>query len=152
MCRHLIERKSKVMDKMIKKIQESQWKSDTWQDEDIPLDFGPNNSGEKEIGEKKRREERDEREASNSLYDLRRSVGRFSSGQELKIICSTKATRRYRKHEISQRIQLKSSGNQGFRVYEVSTGLPRATSTLQEVGLLLLWLYPNLRFVWLCLT
>ena len=26
------------MDKVIKEIQESQWESDTWQDEDIPLD------------------------------------------------------------------------------------------------------------------
>ena len=43
------------MDKVIKEIQESQWESDTWQDEGIPLDFGPNNSVEKEIGEKKKR-------------------------------------------------------------------------------------------------
>ena len=47
---------------------------------------------------------------------------------------------------------MKSSGNQGFRVYEVSTGLLRATSTLQEVGLLLLWLFSILRAVWLCLA
>ena len=48
MCHHLIGRKSKVMDKVIKEIQES----DTWQDEDIPLDFGPNKFG----GEKKKKE------------------------------------------------------------------------------------------------
>ena len=78
---------------------------------------------EKEIGEKKRKEkkgererrEKEEREASISLYDLRRLVGWFSSSQELKFICSTKAKRGYRKHEISSRIQVKSSGNQGFR-------------------------------------
>ena len=34
----------------------------------------------------------------------------------------------------------------------MSTGLPRATSTLQEVGLLLLWLFSTLRVVWLCLA
>ena len=51
MCHHLIGRKSKVMDKMIKEIQEIQWESDTWQDEDIPLDFGPNKFG----GEGKRK-------------------------------------------------------------------------------------------------
>ena len=34
----------------------------------------------------------------------------------------------------------------------MSTGFPRATSTLQEVGLLLLWLFSILRAVWLCLT
>ena len=32
----------------------------------------------------------------------------------------------------------------------MSTGLPRATSTLQEVGHLLLWLFSILRVVWLC--
>ena len=76
-----------------------------WQDEDIPLDFGPNKfDGEekKKGGRKKRkrkeRREKDERKTLTSLYDLRRSVGRFSSGQELKIICSTKATRGYQKH------------------------------------------------------
>ena len=34
----------------------------------------------------------------------------------------------------------------------MSTELPRATSTLQEVGLLLLWLIFTLRAVWLCLA
>ena len=74
MCHHLIGRKSKVMDKVIKKIQESQYESDTWQDEDIPLDFGPNNSVEKEIGEKKkeRREERKMREKLQLLSTIDR--------------------------------------------------------------------------------
>ena len=31
-------------------------------------------------------------------------------------------------------------------------GLPRATSTVQEVGLLLIWLFSILRVVWLCLA
>ena len=83
-----------------------------------------------EEGEKRKRREKEEREAPTSLYNLRRLVGQFSSSQELKIICSTKASCGYRKQEISSRIQVKSSGNQGFRVYELSTGLPRATSTL----------------------
>ena len=64
----------------------------------------------------RKRREKDEREAPTSLYDLRRSVGRFSSGQELKIICLTKAMPKYKKHEISPRIQVKSLGSQGFRV------------------------------------
>ena len=34
----------------------------------------------------------------------------------------------------------------------MSTGLPRATSTLQEVDLFLLWLFSTLRDVWLCLA
>ena len=34
----------------------------------------------------------------------------------------------------------------------MSTGLPRATSMLQEVGIFLLWLFSTLRAVWLCLT
>ena len=45
---------------------------------------------------------------------------------------------------------MKTLGNQGFQVQEVSTRLPRATSTLQDVGLLLLWLFSILRAVWLC--
>ena len=47
---------------------------------------------------------------------------------------------------------MKSLGNQGFWVWEMPTGLPRATSTLQEVGHLLLWLFSTLRAVWLCLA
>ena len=34
----------------------------------------------------------------------------------------------------------------------MSTGLPRATSTLQEVGLLILLLISTLRVVWLCIA
>ena len=47
---------------------------------------------------------------------------------------------------------MKSFGNQGFQVQEVSTGLPRETATLQEVSLLILWLFSILRAVWLCLA
>ena len=70
MCHHLIGRKSKVMDKVIKEIQESQWESDKWQDEDIPLDFGPNNSVEKEMGEEKEREKREHRKRREKLQFL----------------------------------------------------------------------------------
>ena len=34
----------------------------------------------------------------------------------------------------------------------MSIGLPRTTSTFQEVGLLLPWLFSILRVVWLCLA
>ena len=57
-----------------------------------------------------------EREASTSLYDLRSLVAWFSSGQERKFIYSTRATRGYRKHGISPRIQARSLENQRFRV------------------------------------
>ena len=92
-----------------------------WQDEASHLTLDQTNlrGGEEEReGKSNRKEirEKDEKEAPTSLYDLQRSVGRFSLGQELKIICLTKATRRYQKHEISSRIQVKSSENQGFRV------------------------------------
>ena len=58
------------MDKVIKEIQESLQESDTWQDEDIPLDFGPNNSVDKEIGGKKE-EEKKERGERSSNFSLR---------------------------------------------------------------------------------
>ena len=61
-----------------------------------------------------------EREAPTSLYDLRSSVARFSLGQELKSIYATKATRGYQKQRISSKIQVKSSGDRGFRVSETS--------------------------------
>ena len=79
-----------------------------WQDEASYLTLDETNSVGREKERKKERREKDERKSLTSLYDLRRSVGRFSSGQELKIICSMKATRGYRKHEISPMIQVKS--------------------------------------------
>ena len=59
----MIRWKSKVMDKLIKEIQESQCESDTWQDEDIPLDLLDQTGGK----EGKEREEAVEREALPSL-------------------------------------------------------------------------------------
>ena len=60
--------------------------------------------------------ERVETEALTSLYDLRSSVARFSSGQELKSIYATRATHEYRKQRISPKIHAKSSRDYGFRV------------------------------------
>ena len=57
-----------------------------------------------------------EREALASFYDIRRSGGRISSGQDLKFIYLTRATHGYKKHEILPRIRAKSLGNQRFRV------------------------------------
>ena len=72
MCHHLIRRKSKVMDKVIKEIQESQWESDMWQDEDIPLDFGPNKFGgeEKKKGGRKRKR-REKLQLLSTIYEDR---------------------------------------------------------------------------------
>ena len=47
-----------------------------------------------------------------------------------------RATREYQKNRIFLGIQARSLGNQRFQVYEVSMGLPRVTSTLQEVEIL----------------
>ena len=60
------------MDKVIKEIQGSQWESDTWQHKDIPLDFGPNNSVEKEIGGKNEEEKRKMREKLQLLSTIYR--------------------------------------------------------------------------------
>ena len=43
-------------------------------------------------------------------------VDRNLSSQKQKFIYSTRARRGYRKHDISTRIQVRSSGNQRFRV------------------------------------
>ena len=71
-----------------------------WQDEASHLTLDQTNSvgrRRRKRGKKKEKREKreDEREAPTSLYDLRKLVGRFLSGQELKIICSIKATRGY---------------------------------------------------------
>ena len=76
MCHHLIGRKSKFMDKVIKEIQESQWESDTWQDEDIKTIWWR----KRLVGKRKKRREKEEREAPTSFYDLQTSVGWFSLG------------------------------------------------------------------------
>ena len=68
------------------------------------------------FGHERERERKKKRKNTNSLFDLQRSFNRNSSGQERKFICSTRATRGYRKHEISPRIPAKSLRNQRFRV------------------------------------
>ena len=69
---------------------------------------------ESERGEE--RVQRVEREALTSLYDLRSSIARFSSGQKLKSLYMTRATGGYRKQRISPKIQVKSLGDCGFQV------------------------------------
>ena len=65
-----------------------------------------------------REEERVEREAPTSLYDLRSLVVRFSSGQELKSIYATRAMLGYRKQRVSPKIQAKSLGDRGFQEFQ----------------------------------
>ena len=70
--------------------------------------------------ESERGEEKVEREAPTSFYYLRSSDARFSSGQELKSIYVMRAMRGYWKQRISPKIQVKSLGDRGFRVFETS--------------------------------
>ena len=70
--------------------------------------------------ESERGEERVEREAQTSLYDLRSFVARFSSSQEIKSIYVMRVMLGYRKQRISPKIQAKSSGDRVFRVSETS--------------------------------
>ena len=76
--------------------------------------------GEDEIGGEKGREirEKREREERSSNFSLRYTEigGSIFVGQRTKIIYLTKATLGYPKLKISPRIQVKSSGNQGFPV------------------------------------
>ena len=67
-----------------------------------------------------RGEERVDREAPTSLFDLQSSVARFLSGQKLKSIYAMRATRGYRKQRILLKIQAKSWGDHGFQVFGTS--------------------------------
>ena len=60
------------------------------------------------MGEKERKEKKKKSRAYFS--DLRSSVGRNSSSQELKFIYSTKATHTYQNHGISSKIPKRSFG------------------------------------------
>ena len=98
-----------------------------WRDEDIPLDFRPNNSvgREKERKEKGREEESRERGSTFSLD--------FST------------------------IELSVSGEVGGKVLSLDKSCKQRLETesfdkRREVGLLLLWLFSTLRAVWLCLA
>ena len=64
-------------------------------------------------------------------------IHRISSGQELKSIYATRTTRGYQKQRISPKIQVKSSKIVGFG----SSGLPKASSSLEEVDILLTLVY-----------
>ena len=69
---------------------------------------------------RERGEERVEREAPTSLYNLQSLVARFSSGQELNSIYVTRAMRGCWKQRVSPKIHAKSLGDCGFRVSETS--------------------------------
>ena len=56
-----------------------------------------------------------------SFFDICSFDSRNSSGQERKFIHSTRATREYKKHGISPRIQVRSSENLKFRYFLRST-------------------------------
>ena len=128
-----------------------------WQDEASHLTLDQTNlmgRRRRKRGEKEREKKRRETGEKSSNFSLRSTEigGLVFLEPGTKDHLLDKATHECQKHKISSRIQVKSSGNQGFRVQEVSTGLPRSTSTLQEVGLLLLWLFSTLRVAWLCLA
>ena len=58
---------------------------------------------------------KEEREAPPSLYDLRSSVGRLTSGQDLKSEYSLRATRGHQNKEFSSEIRAESLGGRGFQ-------------------------------------
>ena len=72
MCHNLIGWKSKVLDKWIREIQESQWRGDMWHDEVSHLTCWKNNPVErgKERRERKRREKREEEKMREKLLPL----------------------------------------------------------------------------------
>ena len=70
--------------------------------------------------ESERGEERVDREAPTSLYDLRSLITKFSSGQELKCTYATRAMSGYWRQRILLKIQAKSSRDHGFRVSGIS--------------------------------
>ena len=59
-----------------------------------------------------------------SLYDLRRSGSRFPMDQELKLEYEVRATRGYKKLQVSPRFRSGGSRSRKLRVQEVSVGLP----------------------------
>ena len=78
--------------------------------------------------EREREREGAEREAPTSLYDLRRSSGRFPSSQGLKSEYLARATRGYQKLQVSPRFRAEGSGSQKLRVQEVFVELPRVVA------------------------
>ena len=84
-----------------------------------------------ERGREKR--ERGER-GSISLYDLRRSVNRFPTGQGLKSEYSTRSTCGYRKLQVSPRFAQKVREVKSFGFRKCPQDFLEALLTLQEVG------------------
>ena len=78
-------------------------------------------------------EKEERRRVQASRYDLRSSVGRFSSGQGQEFIASTRGTCGYLEQEISPKIQERKY--QEIEVFGFRR-LPTRSSTLQEVGIL----------------
>ena len=58
-----------------------------------------------------KRKGRDEKEALPSLYDLRRSVDRLLTSQGFKSEYTVRATRGYRKLQVSSRFRTEGSGS-----------------------------------------
>ena len=80
-----------------------------------------------------RERKREEREDPTSLYDLRRSGGRNSSGQERKFIYSTRVTRGYKKRGALEKSIFLGLGG----ALETSFNF----STLKEIGILPTFIY-----------
>ena len=79
-------------------------------------------------GKRERRVEGVEKEASTSLYDLRRLVGRLPTGQILKSEYSARATRGYQKLQVSLRFHVDGLGSRKLWVQEVFAELPRVVA------------------------
>ena len=62
---------------------------------------------EKEREKRKKREKKKEKQVGAISLDLRRSGGRSSSGQELKLVYATRVTHGYRNHGISLRFRVR---------------------------------------------
>ena len=80
-----------------------------------------NKEKERKGGEMDREERkgREEKEALSSLYDLQRSINRLPTGQGLKSEYPARATRGYRKLQVSSRFHAKGSASRKLRVREV---------------------------------
>ena len=62
---------------------------------------------EKEREKRKKKEKKKEKQVGAISLDLRRSGGRSSSGQELKLVYATRVTHGYRNHGISLRFRVR---------------------------------------------
>ena len=97
--------------------------------------------------ERERKRKR-KRASKLSFDDIRTSVSRNSSRQELKFISSTRATRTYQKGGISPNIQMRRF--QEIKDFGLGR-LPTRATALQEVEILPTWFIPTLRGLKICL-